>query len=173
MKCPACKNILTEIVQAGVKVFACQNECGGLWFSQQHIRRLEHLKSGLGKPLLKIKRSDGYKVYRGVEHICPQCKNTLLFRHFFSKEFDTEVNQCAKCGGFWIDVAGLAKLQSIDGRKKQKAVGEYFSIVFYKKILGIHILNEDVAKVVKNIIQIFQFLCPEEDFPEIDRKLGY
>ena len=172
MKCPACKNILTKIVQAGVKVFACQNECGGLWFSQQHIRRLEHMKSGLGKPLLKIKRSDGYKVYRGVEHICPQCKNTLLFRHFFSKELDIEVNQCAKCGGFWIDLAGLAKLQFLNGQQK-KAVDKYFSIIFCKKISGIHILNEDVARAVKNIIQIFKFLWPEKDFPEVGRELGY
>ena len=173
MKCPACKNILTEIVQAGVKVFACQNECGGLWFSQQHIRRLEHLKSGLGKPLLKIKRSDGYKVYRGVEHVCPQCKTTLLFRHFFSKEYDTEVNQCAKCGGFWIDIAGLAKLQFVNKLGKQKAVENYFAIILGQKISGIHLLNEDVARAVKNIIEIFKFLCPEGEFPEVDIQFEY
>jgi len=172
MDCPACKNVLTKIVQAGVKVLVCQNECGGLWFSQSQLRRLEELKSGLGSSLLKIERADGVKVYRGAEHICPQCKTTLLFRHFFSKELDTEVNQCAKCGGFWIDVAGLAKLQSLNGQQKQKAVGKYFAIIFYKKILGIHILNEDVAKAVKTIIQIFQFLCPEEDFPEEGREFG-
>ena len=105
-------------------------------------------------------------MYRGAEHICPQCRTTLLFRHFFSKEWDTEVNQCAKCGGFWIDVAGLSKLQSMNGQQKQKAVDKYFSIIFHKKISGIHILNEDVDRAAKNIIQIFRFLCPEEDFPE-------
>ena len=166
MECPACKNVLTKVVQAGVKVLACQDECGGLWFSQSQLRRLEKLKPGLGASLLKIKRADGVKVYRSIEHICPQCKTTLLFRHFFSQELDTEVNQCAKCGGFWIDVAGLAKLQSINRQQKQKAVDKYFATILNKKISGIDILNEDVAKVVKNIIQIFQFLCPEEDFPE-------
>ena len=120
-----------------------------------------------------IKRADGIKVYRRVEHICPQCKTTLLFRHFFSKEMDTEVNQCAKCGGFWVDVAGLAKLQSMNGQQKQKALDKYFSIIFQKKISGIHILNEDVTKAVKNIIKIFRFLCPEDDFPEADIELGY
>jgi len=172
MKCPACKNILTKIVQAGVKVLACQDECGGLWFSRPQLMRLEKLKSGLGTSLLKINRADGVRVYRGVEHICPQCKTTLLFRHFFSKELDTEVNQCAKCGGFWIDVAGLAKLQSMNGQQKQKAMDKYFSIIFYKKISGIHIINEDVAMAVKNIIQIFQFLCLEKDLPEECRELG-
>lgn len=172
MECPACKNALTETVKAGVMVLACQDECGGLWFSQSQVRRLEKLKSGLGTLLLKIKRADGVKVYRDVEHICPQCKTTLLYKHFFSKEWDTEVNQCAKCGGFWVDVAGLAKLQSMQGQEKQKAVKKYFSIIFDKKISDIHVLNEDMGKAVKNIIQIFRFLCPEEDFPKAGRELG-
>lgn len=55
----------------------------------------------------------------------------------------------------------------------KKAVDKYFSIIFYKKISGIYILNEDVARAVKNIIQIFKFLWPEKDFPEVGRELGY
>ena len=31
--------------------------------------------------------------------------------------------------------------------------------------------KQDVDKAVKNIIQIFKFLCPEEDFPE--QKMGH
>ena len=172
MECPACKNTLKKIITAGVQVLACEDQCGALWFSQSQVKRLEKLKPGLGTPLLKINRADGIKVYRGVEHICPQCRTTLLFRHFFTKELDTEVNQCAKCGGFWIDVAGLAKLQSMKEKQKQKAVNKYFSVVLHKKISGVHIINEDVAKAVKNIIQIFQFLCPKEDFPELGREFG-
>ncbi len=166
MHCPACKNALTKIIIASVKILACEDGCGGLWFSQSQVKMLENLKPGLGMPLLKIKRADGAKAYRRVEHICPYCKTTLLFRHFFSKEIDTEVNQCAKCGGFWFDVAGFSKIQTMNGQQKQKAIDEYFSIILYKKIKNIHILNEDVGKVVKNIIHIFKFLCPEEDFPE-------
>ena len=167
MHCPACKNALTKIIITSVQVLACEDGCGGLWFSQRQVKMLENLKPGLGMPLLKIKRADGIKVYRRVEHICPYCKTTLLFRHFFSKEMDTEVNQCAKCGGFWVDVAGLSKLRSMTGQKKQIAMGSYFSIILHKKISSIHLLNEDVDQAVKNIIQIFKFLCPEEDFPEM------
>ena len=83
-----------------------------------------------------------------------------------------DLSKCAKCGGFWIDVAGLAKLQSMNGQQKQKALRNYFSVIFDKKILGINVINEDVAKAVKNIIQIFQFLCPKDDFPEEGNELG-
>ena len=166
MECPSCKNILTKIIKASVQIMACEDECGGLWFSHSQVKRLKNIRPGSGMSLLMIKRADGIKVYRRVEHICPQCKTTLLFRHFFSKEMDTEVNQCAKCGGFWVDVAGLSKLRSMTGQKKQIAMDSYFSIILHKKISSIHLLNEDVDQAVKSIIQIFKFLCPEEDFPE-------
>ena len=51
-------------------------------------------------------------------------------------------------------------------------MNKYFSVVLDKKISGVHFLNEDVAKAVKNIVQIFQFLCPEEDFPKAGKELG-
>lgn len=170
MECPACKNLLTEIVQVGVKVLVCQGECGGLWFSHSQVWKLEKLKSGMGTQFLKISRADGVKIFRGVEHICPQCKTTLLFRHFFSKELDTEVDQCAKCAGFWAGVTGLAKIQSIEETQKKKAIDNYFSIILNKKITGIKILNEDVADALKSIFHIFRFLCPEEDFPGAESK---
>ena len=101
-----------------------------------------------------------------MEHICPYCKTTLLFRHFFSKNFDTEVDQCAKCGGFWLDVAGLSKTQYIDKKQRKNSVDKYFSTILDKNIKKIPIINEDVGNVVKIIIYTFKFLCPEEDFPE-------
>jgi len=166
MDCPACKNKLTSIIIVNVQVLACENGCGGLWFSQSQVKMLKNLKPGSGLLLLKINRVDGIKIYHKVENICPYCKTTLLFRHFFSKEFDSEVNQCAKCGGFWFYVAGFSKIQAMNSQQKQKAVYEYFSSIFYEKIKNIHIINEDVAKAVKNITHIFKFLCPEEDFPK-------
>ena len=93
-------------------------------------------------------------------------QNHIAVQALFSKELDTEVNQCAKCGGFWVDVAGLSKLRSMAGQQKQIAMDSYFSIILHKKISSIHLLNEDVNQAVKSIIQIFKFLCPEEDFPE-------
>ena len=113
---------LTIFIIANIKILACENGCGGLWFSQDQLKIIGSLNPGLGLPLLKIKHADGIKAYRRVEHICPNCKTTLLFRHFFSKKFDTEVNQCAKCGGLWFDVAGLSNIQSMTEQQKQKSL---------------------------------------------------
>ena len=134
MRCPACKNLLSKFTKSNIMVLVCDGECGGLWFSQSQIKRLTNLKLGLGASLLQVNRVDGIKAYRKVEHICPQCQTTLLFRHFFSKKDDTEVNQCAKCGGFWVDAAGLSKLKHMDdNQKKQKAINSYFRNIIQKK----------------------------------------
>ena len=166
MHCPACKNKLTIFIIANLKILACKNGCGGLWFSRAQLKIIGSLNPGLGLPLLKVKHADGIKTYRRVEHICPYCKTTLLFRHFFSKKFDTEINQCAKCGGLWFDVAGLSNIQSMTGQQKQISLNKYFSTILYKNIKNIPIINEDVDKVVQSIVHVFKFLCPKEDFPE-------
>ena len=71
MHCPACKNKLTIFIIANIKILACENGCGGLWFSQDQLKIIGSLNPGLGLPLLKIKHADGIKAYRRVEHICP------------------------------------------------------------------------------------------------------
>jgi uncharacterized protein len=161
MKCPACQNKLQENMVAGIKVQACYGECGGLWFNRFQFKKIESLKPGIGQSLLMIERVEGIKVYRGAEHTCPDCKNTLLYRHFFSAEGDTEINQCSKCKGFWVDLAGLAKLQSLPANQKNPAVEKYFTTVLYKKISGMRLHHDDMSQQAQILTQILKFLCPE------------
>ena len=161
MKCPACQNKLQESVVAGIKVQACRGECGGLWLDRFQFKKIESLKPGIGQSLLMIERVEGIKTYRGAEHTCPDCKTTLLYRHFFSAEGDTEINQCSKCRGFWIDLAGLAKLQILPAEQKKQAVKKYFTTVLDKKISGMRLRHDDMAQQAQILTQILKFLCPE------------
>lgn len=158
MKCPSCLNELHETVVAGVKVQACRGECGGLWFDRFQFKKLKVLKPGMGKSLLMIERSEGVKVYRGAEHICPACKTTLLYRYFFNASADTEINQCSKCRGFWVDLAGLAKLQTLPENKKKPAIENYFTTVISKKLSGMRQLHSDMAEQAQVLTWIIRFL---------------
>ena len=82
MKCPACDNNLTEINATGIKINVCKGSCGGLWVKNTQIKKIDRLKSGTGSKLLLIEKAAGIKIYRDVEHPCPQCKTTLLYRKF-------------------------------------------------------------------------------------------
>lgn len=162
MKCPACENELTEHKVSGILVNICQGSCGGLWFHLTQARKIEHLKPGAGSALLHIEIADGVKTYRGAEHPCPQCKTTLLYRHFFSRKLDTEVNQCSKCSGFWIDVGGLAKIVKSPTKEKKELIENYFTAVIDKKISGMNFASQDVAQAAEMITSIFRFLNPDQ-----------
>ena len=122
MKCPACENELSEYKISGIRVNVCSGFCGGLWFNLTQVRKIERLKQGAGSALLNFEIADGVKTYREAEHPCPHCKTTLLYRRFFSRNFDTEINQCSKCSGFWIDTGGLVDIMKKSENKIKKTL---------------------------------------------------
>ena len=161
MKCPACDNNLTEINATGIKINVCKGSCGGLWVKNTQIKKIDRLKSGTGSELLLIEKAAGVKIYRDAEHPCPQCKTTLLYRHFFSKQYDTEVNQCSKCSGFWIDAGGLGNIIKLSGEEKNVLLKKYNSAIINQKISGMNLANQDIAEAANSITKIFMFLSPE------------
>ena len=160
MKCPACENELTEHKISGVQVNVCRGSCGGLWFHISQTRKIERLKPGAGSELLNFEVADGVKTYRGAEHPCPSCKTTLLYRHFFSRKLDTEVNQCSKCSGFWVDVGGLAKIAKSPSEEKKELIENYFTAVIDEKISGMNLANQDITQVAEMITAVFNFIRP-------------
>ena len=161
MECPACENELTEYKVSGIKVDICRGSCGGIWIQHSQIKKIARLKLGAGSTLLSIDKADGLKIYRNTEHPCPNCKTTLLFRHFFSRKYDTEVNQCAKCAGFWVDPGGLAKAMKCQNKEKNELIETFFSFINNEKISGMNLANQDIAEAAEMIIVIYKFLNPK------------
>lgn len=164
MKCPSCHQELTEIFTGGLKVFACKEGCGGLWFGHYELQKLKGQNIGAGERLLNVPRAEGVRFFRNVEAICPQCTTSLLLRHFFNKEIGVEVFQCAKCGGFWLDLGELMALESrFDTEEsRRQAAASYFEIIFAGRIAKMDLLIEDVLKAARSIVKILIFVCPEK-----------
>ena len=160
MKCPACENELIEQKISGVQVNVCRGSCGGLWFHITQTRKIERLKPGAVTALLRFELADGVKTYRGAEHPCPHCKTTLLYRHFFSPKLDTEVNQCSKCSGFWVDVGGLVKIMNSPQKEQKELLEIYSTAIMDGKISGMNLGNQDIAQASEIIASIFRFLTP-------------
>lgn len=169
MKCPACENELLKISVAGVNVLACEAGCGSYWFDTLQIKRLMERLPGAGASLLKtVRRADGVKTFRNNQHICPKCQSTLLYRHCFSRELEMEVDQCSKCGGWWVDVGTLATLESrysTEADRKQ-AADDYFIIVFQNKVANMNRVNHDTLEAAQTIVEIFTFLTPPIYLPQ-------
>ena len=160
MRCPACENELIMVNVSGVKVDTCQSSCGGLWFHPSEIKKIKRLKPGAGSDVLFFEKVEGVKTYRDSEHPCPNCKTTLLYRHFFSRKHDLEVNQCSKCAGFWVDIGGLGKIILSKKKEKKELIENYFSIIMNEKISKMDLSNQDIAEAAELITVIIKFLIP-------------
>jgi uncharacterized protein len=167
MKCPACQNELHTSIVTGIKVLSCIGECGGLWIDRFQFKKIQALKPGSGESLLMIERSEGVKIYRGAEHVCPACETTLLYRHFFSVSLNTEINQCSKCRGFWLDLAGLAQLKSLPSNQKRQAGEKHFITVINEKISSMRLHHDDMKQQAEVLTRILKFICSSGEFGEL------
>src|SRR5207253_6203211 len=112
MKCPACFNQLTQLQVGNVAVDACQDGCGGIWFDNFELQRVDEQSEAAGERLLEIRRDPGVVVDAKRKRDCPRCPDMKLQRHFFSAKRKVEVDQCPNCGGYWLDAGELAQIRA-------------------------------------------------------------
>ena len=110
MKCPVCGK---EMVQEdfGVQVEVCENGCKGMWFDQGELRRLDEKNKGLGAALeqaLRYPRSNDDK--RGPI-TCPRC-SLPMHTHKYQRDQEVNVDECYKCGGFFLDSGELTEIRN-------------------------------------------------------------
>ena len=162
MNCPSCNNPFSQISSAGVPGLVCEGRCGGFWFSKKDLKKLHDRRIGDGRALLDIVTAEGVRLYRNVDHVCPTCTITTLYRHFFSRQWEFEVDQCSRCGAFWIDPGLLRKICTEDERIRLRRAEGYFKTVFTEKIYRMDLSKQDVQSSARNIANIFLFTLPEE-----------
>lgn len=110
MKCPACDTRLTEMVVDDVAVDVCQGGCGGIWFNNWELKKLDEPHEHLGEQLLDIDVAPNIKVDRSKRRQCPKCAGVTMMRHFFSVKQEVEVDECAACAGIWLDAGELKRI---------------------------------------------------------------
>ncbi len=162
MICPSCKNQLTLFTLGGVCTHVCEDGCGGFWLQRHQINKISGPPGG-GKKLLQVPPAAGIRIFRDVEHPCPHCKTTLLFKHFSNRELDIQVDQCAKCSGFWIESGKLNLLWrrgNANGLCPQ--VTDYFSEVYETCISLLNVSNADIRESAQQIVKIFRWVSPED-----------
>ena len=166
MHCPACNNQLQFVSVTGVKVQACAGNCGGLWFEWREIKKLKDRNAAAGAELLQVERAEGVHVFRDVQHPCPHCIRSLLYRHCFSRQFRYEIDQCAKCAGFWLDVGALADLPlQSPTPAEQETAAAYFKNLFEENLKPENLTHPDTQEAAQIIVSLFRFLTPQALFP--------
>ncbi len=115
MKCPACKSVLREKGASGMTVDICYGGCGGIWFDQ---RELERVDGRAAANLHTVWRDPNKDIKLAEPRLCPRCPNQVLDRCWFSDEKRVEIDQCPTCGGIWLDEGEFSRIhQEMKGAK--------------------------------------------------------
>lgn len=132
MQCPACQKDLSPLAVEGMTVQICKSGCEGVWLDHLQLKKLEDPNCKVGQAIIDAEnRGPRAGVDASKRRKCPAC-GIVMMRHFFSVKREIEVDECAGCGGVWLDYGELDKIrhQYSSEFDRQKATEKAFADMF-------------------------------------------
>ena len=128
MICPACASPLTSLNVEGLVVDVCRGACGGIWFDNFELSRVDEAKEKLGEALVALQFDPDAIVLR-EKRPCPKCVGVTMLQHKFNREKPVTIDECPNCGGIWLDGGELAEIRQpvITAAKRKEAAQAFFS----------------------------------------------
>jgi hypothetical protein len=111
MKCPACAQELASVRAGSLTVDVCQMGCGGVWFDLFELAKLEKQPESAHRALEHYNRPTGLAAPQSKKRPCPRCQDIVMMRRFFSRLRGVEIDECAGCGGIWLDGGELEAIK--------------------------------------------------------------
>ncbi|MBN1893415.1 zf-TFIIB domain-containing protein [bacterium] len=166
MKCPACVNDLTEKMVDDILVVVCDGGCGGIWFDLYELKRVNETHAGKGRGLLHVRKDKNIRADHTARRMCPRCYGTMMMKHFHSSKRHVEVDECPKCGGYWLDAGDLAGIHetAATDEERRAAAQAFFSDLKSEKFQVMVSRSRDSMEKRKRIARIFRFLCGTDCF---------
>jgi Zn-finger nucleic acid-binding protein len=112
MKCPARGKDLSTRTTSGITVDVCDRGCGGIWFDNVELQKVDEAHESAGEPLLDLGLHNPVSIDRAAKRVCPRCPNQVLRCHYFTVRKQVEIDECPACGGIWLDAGELAAIRS-------------------------------------------------------------
>jgi uncharacterized protein len=136
MNCPACKSKLDQITVDGMTIELCQSGCGGMFFDQHELKKVDEPTELTGEKLVDLQSKAAVAAVATAEanprRLCPKCPSLTMMRHYFSVKKEVVIDECASCGGMWLDKGELEKIRNEfrSADEKQAAEHHFFSTLF-------------------------------------------
>jgi Zn-finger nucleic acid-binding protein len=166
MECPACRRELTTMTVADVTVDVCAGGCGGMWFDDFELKKVEDADRSAGHELLQVARDPGVAVDPEAKRECPRCGIPLM-RHFESFERKVTLDECGSCAGVWLDAGELGTIEHEYGSdgERQSAAEAYFSEMFDGKLKAMAQESDEKVARARRFAHMFRFICPTYYIP--------
>ena len=167
MKCPACDTEMEEVIVEDIAVDVCKQGCGGLWFDQFELKKVDEPHESAGESLLQITMDRTVTPDPSERRMCPKCTDIVLMRHFFSVKKEVEVDECPKCAGFWLDYGELGRIRSQypSEKERKKAADAYFKEIFGVELKKMQEESEEKSEKARKITHMLRFICPSYYIP--------
>ena len=167
MNCPACNNVLQSIKVAEITLDICKGGCGGIWFDAFELRKVDEPHESAGEKLLDIERNKNIKIDYSQKRACPKCDDMMMMKHFFSVKREVEVDECYKCGGYWLDCGELGRIRNLfdSEEERREAAKKYFDDILGKDLAQMHRESKEKTEKAQRIARMFRFICPSYYIP--------
>ena len=166
MKCPACPQVLTEREVSGLHVDVCEGGCGGIWFDNFELSKVDEAHEATGETLLDIPRDPGLTVDHQRRRRCPRCAPApIMMRHFMSVRRQVEIDTCPACNGVWLDAGELARIRggpSPDDREREAHAALVAD--FGGQMATMRAQSTEHAQRAQSISRALRFLAPSTWF---------
>lgn len=151
MKCPACSRELSEVTVGGLNVDVCRGGCGGIWFDNFELQKVDEAAELNLERLLDVEHDPSVRVDFAARRHCPRCLDIVLMRHGYGGHRAVQVDSCPKCGGVWLDAGELAQIRKESAQKDRKHIAEeYFNRLFQQELARFRARREPPASASKS-----------------------
>ena len=167
MKCPVCDLECRIVETDGITVEVCHRGCGGIWFDNFELEKVDEAHEAAGEALLDIPCGTAHERDASQPLDCPRCADQPMLRHFFSVKRQVQVDVCPICGGTWLDFGELAHIREQFGSEaaRRKAAEQMFDDLFASDLAELHSTNSEGREKARRLARIFRFLCPSYYMP--------
>lgn len=130
MKCPACNSQTKVFTVNNIQLDACHLGCGGIWFDNHELKKFDEAH----EPSLNLEIVPKTIEKNIQPYSCPKCSGIKLFKRFSSVKRKVEVDECAKCGGVWLDTGEISDIRNEfkNEAERIKAAEEIFDEMIHK-----------------------------------------
>lgn len=120
MKCPRTGKPMKQMDFNGVTIDLSEG-CGGVWFDQHELKKFDEVHEIDGDVIVShMKMYKNPLVDEAHRLKCPKCESIIMMRHFYSPKHQIEIDECAKCGGVWLDVGELERIRELFPTQKDR-----------------------------------------------------
>jgi Zn-finger nucleic acid-binding protein len=112
MICPACGHAMTQRTAGHTTVDVCAGGCGGIWFDNFELQRLDNPADPGAESLMNIPINPAVHVDSQMKRHCPRCHDQIMRRRFFSRKRAIQIDECPACAGVWLDAGELAGIRA-------------------------------------------------------------